>query len=42
MNAVRSNPNGPNEFLYTKDQFSKFIDIMKTCAESRIVAMEGK
>ena len=29
MDAVRKNPNGPNEFVYTKDQFSKFIDIMK-------------
>ncbi len=39
MDALRKNPNGPNEFVYTKDQFGKFIDIMKECAASRVVAM---
>jgi metallo-beta-lactamase class B len=39
MDALRKNPNGPNEFVYTKDQFAKFIDIMKECAASRVVAM---
>lgn len=39
MDALRKNPNGPNEFVYTRDQFGKFIDIMKECAASRVVAM---
>ena len=39
MDALRKNPKGPNEFVYTKDQFAKFIDIMKECASSRVVAM---
>jgi len=39
MEALRKNPNGPNEFVYTRDQFGKFIDIMKECAASRVVAM---
>ena len=39
MDALRKNPKGPNEFVYTKDQFAKFIDIMKECAASRVVAM---
>ena len=39
MDGLRKNPNGPNEFVYTKDQFGKFIDIMKECAASRVVAM---
>jgi hypothetical protein len=42
MNALRTNPNGPNDFVYTQDQFAKFIDIMKECAESRVVAMDFK
>jgi hypothetical protein len=42
MNALRTNPNGPNNFVYTQDQFAKFIDIMKECAESRVVAMDYK
>jgi len=40
MDALRKNPNGPNDFVYTQDQFAKFIDIMKECAESRVVAMD--
>lgn len=39
MDALRKNPAGPNEFVYAKDQFGKFIDIMKECAASRVVAM---
>lgn len=39
MEQIRKNPNGPNPYLYTQDQFAKFIDIMKECAESRVVAM---
>lgn len=39
MDALRKNPKGPNEFVYSRDQFSKFIDIMKECAASRVVAM---
>lgn len=39
MDALRKNPKGPNEFVYTRDQFAKFIDIMKECAASRVVAM---
>ena len=39
MDALRTNPTGPNEFVYTRDQFGKFIDIMKECAASRVVAM---
>ena len=39
MDQLRKNPNGPNEFVYTRDQFGKFIDIMKECAASRVVAM---
>jgi metallo-beta-lactamase class B len=42
MQALRTNPNGPNDFVYTQDQFAKFIDIMKECAESRVVAMDFK
>ena len=39
MDQLRKNPKGPNEFVYTKDQFAKFADIMKECAASRVVAM---
>ena len=39
MDALRKNPSGPNEFVYSRDQFAKFIDIMKECAASRVVAM---
>ena len=39
MDQLRANPNGPNEFVYTRDQFAKFIGIMKECAASRVVAM---
>ena len=39
MDQLRATPGGPNEFVYTKDQFGKFIDIMKACAASRVVAM---
>ena len=42
MEQIRENPNQPNPFVLTVDQFSKFADIMKICAESRIVAMEYK
>ena len=42
MDELRKNPTGPNQFVYTQDQFSKFIDIMKECAESRVVAMDYK
>jgi metallo-beta-lactamase class B len=41
MDQLRKNPNGPNEFVYTQEQFAKFIDIMKECAASRVVAMES-
>jgi hypothetical protein len=39
MDQLRKNPKGPNEFVYTRDQFAKFIDIMKECAASRVAAM---
>jgi metallo-beta-lactamase class B len=39
MDQLRKNPKGPNEFAYTRDQFGKFIDIMKECAASRVAAM---
>lgn len=39
MDQLRKDPNGANEFVYSKEQFGKFIDIMKECATSRIVAM---
>lgn len=39
MDQLRKNPTGPNEFVYTRDQFGRFIDIMKECAASRVVAM---
>lgn len=39
MDALRKNPTGPSDFVYTRDQFGKFIDIMKECAASRVVAM---
>ena len=42
MERIRSDPNGPNPFVLTQEQFAKFIDIMKACAESRVVAMEYK
>ena len=42
MDQLRRNPNGPNPYVYTPDQFAKFIDIMKECAASRVVAMESK
>ena len=35
MEQVRSNPNGPNPFVLTVDEFAKFADIMKDCAEAR-------
>ena len=42
MEALRANPNGPNQFVMTQPQFGKFIDIMKDCAEARVVAMDTK
>ena len=39
---MRSNPNGPNSFVLTADEFAKFADIMKDCAEARLVAMDYK
>ena len=42
MEQVRANPNGPNPFVLTQDQFAKFVDIMKDCAESRLVALGYK
>ena len=39
MDQLRQNPKGTNEFVYTRDQFARFIDIMKECAASRVVAM---
>jgi metallo-beta-lactamase class B len=42
MEQVRSNPNGPNPFVLTVDEFAKFADIMKDCAEARLVAMDTK
>ena len=39
MDQLRNNPKGPNEFVYTREQFGKFIDIMRECAASRVVAM---
>jgi metallo-beta-lactamase class B len=42
MEQVRSSPNGPNPYVLTQDEFAKFIDIMKDCAESRLVALDTK
>ena len=42
MEQVRANPNGPNPYVLTQDEFAKFIDIMKDCAESRLVALDYK
>jgi metallo-beta-lactamase class B len=42
MEQLRQNPNGPNQFVYTQDQFANFIDIMKECAAARVVAMDYK
>ena len=42
MEQVRTNPNGPNPFVLSQDQFAKFADIMKDCAESRLVALDYK
>jgi metallo-beta-lactamase class B len=42
MEQVRANPNGPNPFVLTPDEFAKFADIMKDCAEARLVAMDYK
>ena len=42
MEQIRENPNQPNPFLLTVEQGAKFADIMKLCAESRVVAMEYK
>src|SRR6266550_1917588 len=42
MEQIRSNPNGPNPFVLTVDEFGKFADIMKDCAEARLVAMDTK
>jgi metallo-beta-lactamase class B len=42
MEQVRANPNGPNPFVLTPDEFGKFADIMKDCAEARLVAMDYK
>ena len=42
MEQVRGNPNGPNPFVLTPDEFGKFADIMKDCAEARLVAMDYK
>jgi hypothetical protein len=42
MEQIRSNPNGPNPFVLTVDEFGKFADIMKDCAEARLVAMDYK
>ncbi len=39
MDQLRRNPKGPNEFVYMRDQFGKFIDIMRECAASRVAAM---
>ena len=40
IEQIRRNPAGPNPFVLTQDQFAKYIDIMKDCAESRVVAMD--
>src|SRR5258706_6343615 len=42
MEQMRSNPNGPNSFVLTPDEFAKFADIMKDCAEARLVSMDYK
>jgi len=42
MEALRSNPNGPNHFVLTVPESAKFIDMMKDCAEARVVASEYK
>jgi metallo-beta-lactamase class B len=39
MDQLRANPTESNEFVYSRDQFAKFIEIMKECAASRVVAM---
>ncbi len=42
MEQVRATPNGPNPFVLTVDEFARFADIMKDCAEARLVAMDHK
>ena len=42
MEQIREMPNQPNPFVLTVDQFAKFSDIMKDCAESRLVALDYK
>jgi len=42
MEQIRETPSQPNPFVLSVDQFAKFTDIMKTCAESRLVALDYK
>ena len=42
MEQIRENPSQPNPFVLSVDQFAKFTDIMKNCAESRLVALDYK
>jgi len=42
MEQVRANPSAANPFVLTQPEFSKFIDIMKDCAEARLVALDFK
>jgi metallo-beta-lactamase class B len=42
MEQVRANPAAANPFVLTVDEFAKFVDIMKDCAEARLVAMDYK
>ena len=42
MEQIRETPSQPNPFVLTVDQFARFTDIMKYCAESRLVALDYK
>jgi metallo-beta-lactamase class B len=42
MEDLRKDPNGKNGFVMTVPEFAKFIDIMKDCAEARVVAVDSK
>jgi metallo-beta-lactamase class B len=39
MEMIRTNPSGPNPFVYGEARFARYIDIMTECARARIAAM---
>ena len=42
MEQIRETPSQTNPFVLSQDQFAKFTDIMRYCAESRLVALDYK